>query len=113
MFTRLKKVALDGAEFVIAALSIDQVETIVIAPLDAEDPNAAQNRVCETIAASLNRAGAASQLDEEEEWSAERVKSVLDVLTVDFLYAEIVAFTGLKKAQDAPVQLSAAAPATV
>jgi hypothetical protein len=119
MYVRTKKIALDGAEFLVASLSVEQVETIVIAPLsEAESAagNPYETRVYDVICASLNRAilsnGVTASV--EDQWDTKRLKSVLDSLTIHWLYDEIIAFTGLRKrtAEDAPGESVAAAPAT-
>lgn len=90
---RKKKVTLDGAEFTIAPLTLDQVDEYV-APLEdiANQKSVGFKKGFQVVAYGLNNA-----LPEgEAQWTEERIKSELDLVIFEHLQNEIIEFSGFK-----------------
>jgi hypothetical protein len=107
-YTRKKKVAIDGAEFVIAPLTIEQVERL-IAPLeDLQKDQAAIAGVYDLVCTGLNNATGLS--GDSESWTKDRIKREIDQFTLAWLQNQILEFSGLRAQPEG--ESSAAAPAT-
>lgn len=86
---RTKTIEMDGAKFIIGALSIEQVENFFA---DGK-PRLKIDLVC----MGLNNAR-----NGDAEWTPERAKKELDYVIYERLHQEIIDFTGLKLDPKAP-----------
>ena len=112
-YIRKKRIEKDGAEFVIAPLTIEQVEQM-IAPLDElQEKKTALAQVYDLVCAGLNNATPGVIVDDPDTWTPERVRRQLDQVTLAWLQEQILDFSGLRIAKDTPAgESSAAAPVT-
>lgn len=113
---RTKTVKIDNAEFVIGALSLDQVEEY-LAPLDpeqkmsaSEKAEALRTRAIEMICNGLNNApskdGAAAIT---EPWTVARFRKECDAIIFHKLNVDILQFSGLQVTEESPGDPAAAA----
>jgi len=112
MYRRRKTVSIDGAEFTISPLTIEQVEQLVAPAEELQENKSGIVRVYEMICTSLNNAiaGGASPA---EPWTPARIKHELDQYTVAWLQDQVLAMSGLRAVAESPTGESiAAAPMT-
>ena len=88
---RTKTVKVDNFEVEIGALTLDQVEEY-LAPIvaDNDDSNVYKLRTYDLLSTALNNAG-------KEKWDRKRITAELDLVILDRLQDEILAFSGLRK----------------
>lgn len=90
---RTKTIELDGAAFVIAPLTVAQVEQYLETPVEQKSELLGRllpRSMCGLIALSLGNAGASG------DWTPERVREEMDLDTVDVLYKEVLLFSRMK-----------------
>lgn len=92
---RKKTVSIDGAEFHISSLTVDQVEEI-IAPIEELDLKSGKARVYQIICHGINNY-IQDQKTGEELWTPENIGSKLDLVSLPFLKSEILKFSGLNE----------------
>lgn len=118
MYTRTKKVTLDGAEFLIAPLTVNQVEDQInkrqtpTGELDAAAVQQMTNYVYELVATGLNNAASANGA--QADWTVDNLPERLDSVTIEFLQGEIIVFSGMEYQKGGQQgESSAAAPTAV
>jgi hypothetical protein len=83
---RTKTLEIDGVKLKIASLSLDQVDEIYAKPTPDGKVKGGKRTV---ILASLNR------VDPADQWDEKRYNAEFDLVLVDTVFDEVVAFSGL------------------
>lgn len=89
---RTKIVTMDNCSIVIAPLTVEQVEQLIGPPDQLEKPRPVDTYA--VLCAGLNNAQAA----DAEQWNAKRLRAAFDPLYLNFLFSEVLEFTGLRTA---------------
>ncbi len=91
---RTKTVTIEGEEFIIAPLNLDQVEEHIGAqPGESASSGGWRNHTLQAIANSLNNASSATNGDAV---TVEKLRKRLDLVTLNPLYLAVLELSGLK-----------------
>jgi hypothetical protein len=90
---RSKTVTIEGEQFTIAPLNIDQVESHLTDTPDRNDINGWRNHTLKAIAHSLNNASGETNGNAV---TIEMLRQRLDLLLLDGLYKEVLQVSGLR-----------------
>jgi hypothetical protein len=124
-YNRRKKVTLDGAEFWISPLTVEQVEQQLATPLEELQAKHGVANVYTLVCTGLNNAATEQELSTLGPWvppptsgddppapePSRSLKKLLDQILIAWLQEEILAFSGLRVESPAQGESSAAAPA--
>jgi hypothetical protein len=114
--TRRKSIDIDGAVFMIAPLTVEQVEDYL--GRTVEDRATLMGKLLpvgmyDLVAAGLNNAAPAINGDGPV-WNKDRIRKELDLISVERLFEEILIFSKMKlvKVEESPGEAMAAAQAS-
>lgn len=98
---RTKQVKMDGAEFTIAPLTLDQIEQY-IAPLEdvATQKAIGFRKAYEVVCYGLNNA-LPEGTPEDQKWTKEKVSKQIDMVLFERLQEEIIEFSGFRLDKEA------------
>lgn len=96
---RIKKIAIEGEEYIIGALTLKQVEEY-ITPLEnmLDENKSAKIRAYDLICFGLNN-GSKSSGNGAAPWTPDRVREEMDLVVFTKLQSEILDFSGLRITQ--------------
>lgn len=97
---RTKKVSKDGAEFTIAPLNLDQIESYVKLEDLANRKSIGFTKAYEVVCYGLNNA-LPEDTPEEQKWTPAKIKAKIDLVMFELLQQEIIDFSGFKLDKEA------------
>ena len=102
---RTKIVEMDGAQFVIAPLTLDQIEQYVKLDTLSKNKSVGFTKAYEVICYGLNNA-LPEGTPEEQLWTPEKIKANIDLVMFELLQKEIIDFSGFKLQSGAAVAVA-------